>query len=593
MERQPRDPRIEGLIVDNAIPIPGIEWEGAPDPLPLDHDQWFGWYARQLARRAEVWAQCARDPQARKAHDALCAIPGGLGHVYWLCTFGFIHEPRSDEARLPYVLEPAQAEMVLLDHAVLASPKSAKSSIVKEKSRQVGATWESASFHAWNWQFTGNWNSLVASRTEEMVDKAGDPSSFFWKVDFVLKNQPQWMLPKGFAFQKPNRVGLMFINPENGNTIRGTATVEDIGRAGRYKWVTFDEANFNPYFEAGWNSAASSTDHREAISSASMKLHTAFYNMVRGLEGYKHAQPTVFVFHWWMRPGRDQAWLERERETMSESAFRMEVLMDYRADIGAFVYPMFEAHRTQSLQPIPGLPKYISIDDGYRDPTAIVGFQVHPATGDIDVLWGYQNHGQVMSFYGHFLKGEMSSAYQWTDRDYRLIEWLQKHHLTEATYFGDRHGDDTSIITGTTAFGELIDKFGIYVLPTFDPTKNTHIHRQQALGEMASRIRFNDDWGAPDVLHAVKNSRFAEVKESSNQTSESKKPIHDSGSHFRTAMEYFAVNYKTSMLDLPGEDAMILPPNPVSRFGEQFERAHRRRRGEIPTMEEAIPRWMR
>jgi hypothetical protein len=593
MERQPRDPRIAHLIVDDAIPIPGIEWDGAPDPLPLDHDAWFAWYARQLVRRALVADECARSREARAAHDALCAVPGGFGQIYWLCTFGFIHEPRSDEAKLPFVVEPAQAESILLDHAVLATPKSARSSIVKEKSRQVGATWLSAGFHAWNWKYNPNWNSLVASRTEEMVDKKGDPSSFFWKIDFLLLNIPGWMLPRGFRFSAPHRVSLHIVNPENGNTVRGTATVEDIGRAGRYKWVTFDEANFNPYFEAGWNSAASSTDHREAISSASGKLHKAFYNMVRGIGPYQHAQPTVFVFHWWMRPGRDQAWLAAERETMSEEFFQAEVLMNYRVGGGAYVYPVFERKGTQPLQPRPMLPKYISIDDGYTDACALSGYQVDPVTGDIDVLWAYQNFGKTIDFYGYLLTGQMNSRFEWTDYDRRFIEWLHRHHLTEATYYGDKHGEDTNMVTGTSPFAELTEKFGIYVITNLDPGRNTYVYRQRKLAEYASRMRFNDDWGAPELLAAIQNTRFPERKDTSQSTVESRKPIHDSGSHLRTSAEYFIGNWSFHAFEPEQEGAMMLPPNPMDRLAEQYGNAYKRRKSEDILYEEAVPKWMR
>jgi hypothetical protein len=595
MERQPRDPRIEGFIVDNAIPIPGIEWEGAPDPLPLDHDRWFAWYGRQLARRAMVWDQCARDPHARKAHDALCAIPGGLGHIYWLATFGFINEPRNDGdmAHLPFIPGPAQAELILLIHACMATPKGAKSSLAGEKSREVGFTWIDLSHHTWCWLFEPWYTGLLASFTEDKVDKDGDSSTMFWKVLYLLERMPSWMLPRGFEFRKPHRVHLFLRNPQNKSTIRGTATVGDIGRSGRYRKISFDEANSNPYFREGWDGANNSTDHRFAYSTASARLHWAFHNLVRGVAEFKYAQPTVFIFHWWMYQGRDEAWLQAQKESMSEQAFNMEILMDYRADIGAFVYPVFERHGTSHIEPTPHLPKYVSIDDGYTDRTALSGWQVHPQTGDIDALWAYENFGKTIDFYGCLLTGQMRSDFSWTDYDRDLIIWLQKHHLTEATYYGDRHGDDTNMVTGTSPFQELTTKFGIYILTTLDPLKNYHKARQDDLASLASRIRFNDSWGAPSLLHAIRNSRFPERSETSQQTNEARKPIHDSGSHLRTSAEYFAVNYKTTMFDSPGEDAMMLPPNPVSRFGEQFEQAHRRRRGEIPTTEEAIPRWMR
>jgi len=37
--------------------------------------------------------------------------------------------------------------------------------------------------------------SCLVSRVEDLVDKTDDPKSLFWKIDFIHKHLPKWLMP--------------------------------------------------------------------------------------------------------------------------------------------------------------------------------------------------------------------------------------------------------------------------------------------------------------------------------------------------------------------------------------------------------------
>jgi hypothetical protein len=85
------------------------------------------------------------------------------------------------------------------------------------------------------WLFTPKTNGIIISRKEDSVDKKGDPSSLFWKLDFMLEHLPEWCRPEF------RRSDMHLENLWNDNSIDGEATVENVGRSGRSTWAGVDE----------------------------------------------------------------------------------------------------------------------------------------------------------------------------------------------------------------------------------------------------------------------------------------------------------------------------------------------------------------
>ena len=104
-----------------------------------------------------------------------------------------------------------------------------------EKSRDMGASWMCLMAFEWVWHFHSISSFLLVSRKEDLVDKTNDPRSLMWKIDYMHKNQPRWLLPS------IGRSNFHIINHDTGSTIDGESTTGDVARGDRRTAILLDE----------------------------------------------------------------------------------------------------------------------------------------------------------------------------------------------------------------------------------------------------------------------------------------------------------------------------------------------------------------
>ena len=113
-----------------------------------------------------------------------------------------------------------------------------------DKSREMGASWMDLNAIEWFWHFSPQLLSfLMVSRKESYVDEKGNPKSLFWKIDFLHKHQPKWLLPKGrsLGWNDPNRRLMHMENAETGSVIDGESTTGNVARGDRRTAILLDE----------------------------------------------------------------------------------------------------------------------------------------------------------------------------------------------------------------------------------------------------------------------------------------------------------------------------------------------------------------
>lgn len=190
--------------------------------------------AENLAWRRKLRARCARD----KGYRALIMEACRRDVLFFLNAFCYLIEPRgSTPITLPFVTYGFQDAFVLDAQSCIGVR-----SMQALKTRCMGATWcIVAGVAVHGFLFVPGDSGVMSSSKEDAVDHAINKDTLFAKFDFTLKNLPWWML-QGYDPATPGcKVHMARKHPVTGSIVVGGATVEDIARGGRNRWVLRDE----------------------------------------------------------------------------------------------------------------------------------------------------------------------------------------------------------------------------------------------------------------------------------------------------------------------------------------------------------------
>ena len=126
--------------------------------------------------------------------------------LFYVNAFCWTYDPRVGDGTLPFLTYEFQDESLLAIDAAIGSHD-----LLIKKSRDMGASWMLLTVFEWRWHFKNSQSFLLVSRNEDYVDKAGNPKSLFWKIDFIHKFLPGWLLPR------TTRTKLRLTNEDNGS----------------------------------------------------------------------------------------------------------------------------------------------------------------------------------------------------------------------------------------------------------------------------------------------------------------------------------------------------------------------------------------
>jgi hypothetical protein len=552
-------------LLDSTIPmIPGLP------PTPQSPAEYHEWAERIIEHRVEMAYLGGISEEIRAREAIRCS----KSFLYCATTYGFIFEARGDAdwedeewdedwdgfddedeelesepqagGIIPFIPYPFQIELSYwIDQRMRSKGPTADGAVIK--ARDMGVSNVFAFWTAHKWLFRNPFQARLLSRNERLVDRTGDPDSLFWKIDTFLMSLPDYIFDygaPGFSW-KQHRLMMRLINPSNGNLISGESTQADAGRGGRATVALLDEGPFMDDFGDIWSALRGSTKHRFMVGTPSTRKGFDAYNLVHGEEGY--TQPAVLKIEWSEHPDHDLEWFEMEAKRDHPQKFAREVLMDWHAGAGEWVYP--ETHTME-----PGHYPYIPhagdlvcvIDDGGDDYFAIGIGQYIESTGRFRILKSYQNSHQPTDFYGELLTAKPSARFHWGREERDFIEWLK--NKPPMTFYGDAHGAHIEQIANMSVYEHLFNKYGIIVNYYIGPDSGTRLTFQQRrlkMGELLTFTDFDDDPSAQFVLTAFKRHKFREDEEHRLLSNESRQPIHNNKfSHIVSAFEYFAVQWE-------------------------------------------------
>ncbi len=191
--------------------------------------------------------------------------------LFWFNAFCFCFEPRAAVKVRPFsTWEHQDPVIITLDNAITDSERSeAPIDVVVDKSRGQGATWIYLLIFLRRWLRDPLFSAGLVTRNESLVDSLRDPDTLMWKIVWMIKMLPTWMLPEGFDVSKNRSVSEHSLaNPSNGASIVGYAATGDVARGGRKSVFAMDEfAAFRPGEDyAALNSTQHVTNCRFLVS---------------------------------------------------------------------------------------------------------------------------------------------------------------------------------------------------------------------------------------------------------------------------------------------------------------------------------------
>lgn len=178
-----------------------------------------------------------------------------------------------------------------------------------KKSRDMGASWCCLILLHKYWLFDEDCMMLELSRTEDYVDKTGNPKSLFWKHDYINSWLPDWMCPPGIKLGEPNRTKMHLFNPLMNSIIDGESTTRHAASGDRRKIVLLDEFAKVENGEAMRSATADVTPCR-IVNSTPAGAGTEYSDWINS------GQIKVFMLPWYEHPDKGRGrYVERNEKT--------------------------------------------------------------------------------------------------------------------------------------------------------------------------------------------------------------------------------------------------------------------------------------
>lgn len=326
------------------------------------------------------------------------------GFEFWCDRFVYTFDPRDlSTPSKPFILYECQREAA----RVFIKAIREGGVVHMDKSRDMGATWLSMAVIAWHFLFQEEFQAIIGSRKEDLVDDRSI-NSLMGKLDFIFSRLPPWQL-RGFdVMSKRCRRSLMMQHPE-GALISGESANENFARGARANVVYLDEFAFWEADRQVWTSVSDTAPCR-IVTSTPCGEHNQFA-AIRLDPGV-----TRVTLHWSAHPFKDEKWYESEKRLRGADSvgIAQELDIDYAASAGGLALPQLSDDRTlrtiTSPRPLSDAENkaaryFMSMDWGATNPTSITVYRViklkeqeraaTPSPRDIaaqyniDVLWEY------------------------------------------------------------------------------------------------------------------------------------------------------------------------------------------------------------
>jgi phage terminase large subunit len=284
----------------------------------------------------------------------------------FISDFGTTSDPRQRNkglpSEMPFVLFDRQRESIEFIQECMRGRRPG----LIEKSRDCGMSWLAMCFAVSLCLFHKGVVVGVGSRTEDKVDRTGDPDSLLWKARFFLKNLPPEFRGNWDETRHSAHMRIQF--PDTGSSIVAEAG-DSIGRGGRSTLYIIDEAAFIPRPQLIEASLASNTETRIDISTPNGRANSF------ATKRWSGRVPT-FTFRWTEDPRKDSDWYARQCEVLDPVTLAAEVDLNYDASTEGqllpieWIYAAVDAHVRLGIEPTGARRGALDVADEGKDRNA-------------------------------------------------------------------------------------------------------------------------------------------------------------------------------------------------------------------------------
>ncbi len=449
--------------------------------------------------------------------------------VFWCDNFCWIQDPEAlnqEDKELPFLTYLYQEEAAR--HIIDAIKGGYDMPI--SKSRKMGMSWLVIAILTWGFCFR-RWDVLVGSEKASKVDVRGDMGALIPKARYLLRTNPDWLIPK-FDKKEYDKT-MLLVHPITKAKFKGDSNSVDFGRGDRAKVVLLDEfASFSQTDRQSWTSSSSTAKCRIALSTPNHRGKNCYYYQVLS-NAEKKGLPYLRL-RWDLHPifadglsykedGEPTSpWFENEvKRSTSPVEVAQELSINFEASMTGKVFPNFDYEKNvkESVPYNPNLPLYIAWDFGL-DQTALLWVQPDRANHCINIIDEYVSDGTTSS--GSDI--------------YHYIDIVETKPYKKAIHFGDPHsGENRSLAARGSSNGNILRRSG-FIFKAY----NVKIPVRLAAGRnLVEDLRI--DSNCTMAIEMFSSWQFKRLNTGNGQSSV---PEHNNLSHIGDAFTYFAVGYQ-------------------------------------------------
>jgi len=235
----------------------------------------------------------AKDKEAQK--DFISMVK--LNPIIFYDLVAWTYNPRKPigEMNVPFIVSarPSQVKAVNGIRDV-----NWQQNIALNKSRDEGATELLMKYITLMILFVPDVNFIIGSRSEELVDKTGDPSTLYGKIDYAIRFLPNWLTKRLHMERNFKHIRNLDIN----STIDGEATNENFAAGKRCTALILDE-----FGRVMPNLAASIDDTIKDVSDCIIYNSTHWYGAGHIFnKSLKRKSTKVITLPWWENPEKNK-----------------------------------------------------------------------------------------------------------------------------------------------------------------------------------------------------------------------------------------------------------------------------------------------